>query len=321
MNSSRPRRDFLIGLGAIAAGSVFPQTSFCSDLAKSPFRVSVINDEISQDFERACSLASGFGMKWIELRGMWNKNVLDLDAHEISESKRLLKKHDLRVTDIASPLFKVDWPGAPKSEFSPKQDQFNAHFGFDQQDEVLEKSIELAKAFETDRVRCFDFWRLDDIKPHRAEMNEKLRQAAEKAGKQGITLVLENEAACNTGTGKEAAEVLGAVQTPSLMLNWDPGNAATLGDTPYPNGYDLLPKARIGHCHCKDVVKNGDKYEWAAVGKGFVDWVGQFKALKKDGYHHAVSLETHWRGAGSAEESTIQSWAGMKEALQKAQAL
>ena len=321
MNSSLPRRNFLIGLGAIAAGSAFPQTSYGLDLKKSPFRISVINDEISQDFERACSVASEFGVKWIELRAMWNKNVLDLDPHEISECKRLLKKHDLRVTDIASPLFKVDWPGAPKSKFSPKQDQFNAHFGFDQQDQVIEKSIELAKSFETDRVRCFDFWRLDDIKSHRAEMNEKLRQAAEKAGKPGITLVLENEAACNTGTGKEAAEVLAAVQTSSLMLNWDPGNAATLGETPYPNGYDLLPKARIGHCHCKDVVKNGDKYEWAAVGKGFVDWVGQFKALKKDGYHFAVSLETHWRGAGSAEESTIRSWAGMKETLQKAGAV
>jgi len=321
MNSSLPRRNFLIGLGAIAAGSAFPQTSYGLDLKKSPFRISVINDEISQDFERACSVASEFGVKWIELRAMWNKNVLDLDPHEISECKRLLKKHDLRVTDIASPLFKVDWPGAPKSKFSPKQDQFNAHFGFDQQDQVIEKSIELAKSFETDRVRCFDFWRLDDIKSHRAEMNERLRQAAEKAGKPGITLVLENEAACNTGTGKEAAEVLAAVQTSSLMLNWDPGNAATLGETPYPNGYDLLPKARIGHCHCKDVVKNGDKYEWAAVGKGFVDWVGQFKALKKDGYHFAVSLETHWRGAGSAEESTIRSWAGMKEALQKAGAV
>ncbi len=280
MNSSLPRRNFLIGLGAIAAGSAFPQTSYGLDLKKSPFRISVINDEISQDFERACSVASEFGVKWIELRAMWNKNVLDLDPHEISECKRLLKKHDLRVTDIASPLFKVDWPGAPKSKFSPKQDQFNAHFGFDQQDQVIEKSIELAKSFETDRVRCFDFWRLDDIKSHRAEMNEKLRQAAEKAGKPGITLVLENEAACNTGTGKEAAEVLAAVQTSSLMLNWDPGNAATLGE-----------------------------------------WVGQFKALKKDGYHFAVSLETHWRGAGSAEESTIRSWAGMKEALQKAGAV
>lgn len=315
------RREFLRGLGVMAASTLLSQNNHAADLTKSPFRIAVINDEISQDFGRVCEVASGFGMKWIELRGMWNKNILDLDSREIAESLRLLKKYDLRVTDIASPLFKVDWPGAPKSKFSPKQDQFNAHFGFDQQDEVLEKCIELAKTFATDRVRCFDFWRLDDPKPHRAAINEKLRQAAEEAGAKGITLLLENESACNTATGAEAAQVLAAVKNSSFMLNWDAGNAAASGETPYPNGYNLLPKQRIGHCHCKDVIKNGLKYEWAAMGKGFVDWVGQFKALKNEGYHYAVSLETHWRGAGSAEDSTVASWAGMKDALQKAAAL
>ena len=320
MTSFFSRRTFLSGAGLAAAACAVPQVLRAS-VASSPFRVAVINDEISQDFERACQVASGFGMKWIELRGMWNKNILDLDANQVAESLRLLKKYDLRVTDIGSPLFKVDFPGAPKSKFSPKHDEFNAHFGSAQQDTLIDKCIEVAKKFSTDRIRCFDFWRLDDPKPYRAEINETLRKAAEKLGKQGLILVLENEMSCNTGTGKEAAEVLAAVQTPSFMLNWDPGNAATLGEIPYPNGYDLLPKNRIGHCHCKDVVKNGDKYEWAAMGKGIIDWVGQFRALKKTGYKYAVSLETHWRGGGTPEESTKQSWAGMKEELQKAGAI
>jgi sugar phosphate isomerase/epimerase len=54
------------------------------------------------------------------------------------------------------------------------------------------------------------------------------------------------------------------------------------------------------------------------MGKGLIDWVGQYEALKRDGYRHAVSLETHWRGAGTPEASTIQSWAGMNDALKKA---
>jgi L-ribulose-5-phosphate 3-epimerase len=288
---------------------------------KSPFQVAVINDEITQDFGHACeTVAHEFGMEWIELRGMWNKNILKLDAKEIAEARRILERNKLRVTDIASPLFKVDWPGAPKSQFSPKRDQFFADYTFDQQDEVLERSIELAKAFRTGRVRCFDFWRLDDAAPYRAAMNQKLLDAAAKAGRHGVILVLENEFACNTATGAEAAETLAGIQSPHLMLNWDAGNAATRGETPYPDGYSLLPKNRIGHCHCKDAVRrqNPDKYEWAAMGRGLIDWVGQFRALKADGYKNAVSLETHWRGAGTAEESTRQSWAGMKEAMQKA---
>jgi sugar phosphate isomerase/epimerase len=262
-------------------------------------------------------------MAWMELRGLWNKNLLKLDAREIEEARRILEKYQLRVTDIASPLFKVDWPGAPPSKFSPKRDQFNADFTFEQQDEVLERSIELAKTFNTDRVRFFDFWRLEDQAPYRAAMNEKLRDAAEKAAKKNVILVLENEPACNTATAAEAAKVLGAISTPNLMLNWDPGNAAERGERPYPDGYDLLPKDRIGHCHCKDAAKksDGSGYQWAAMGGGIIDWVGQFKALKRDGYHFAVSLETHWRGAGTPEESTRQSWAGMKKALQVAGAI
>ncbi len=83
----------------------------------SPFRVAVINDEISQDFGRACEVvAREFGLQWIEIRGMWNKNVLNLDAKEVDEARKILEKYKLRVTDIASPLFKVDWPGAPDVE-------------------------------------------------------------------------------------------------------------------------------------------------------------------------------------------------------------
>jgi L-ribulose-5-phosphate 3-epimerase len=289
----------------------------------SPFRVAVINDEITQDFGRACEIAArDFGMQWIELRGMWNKNLAKLDAKEIEEARRILEKNKLRVTDIASPLFKVDWPDAPRSKYSPKRDQFNADFTFEQQDELLERCIELAKAFNTDRVRCFDFWRLDDQAPYRAAIDQKLHEAAERAGKKGIILVLENEGACNTATGAESAKVLGAVKSPNFMLNWDPGNAATHDEVPYPDGYKLLPKNRIGHCHCKDALKGPDgKWVWAAMGKGKIDWVGQFKALKQDGYKYAVSLETHWRGAGTPEESTRQSWAGMKQELQQVGAL
>jgi L-ribulose-5-phosphate 3-epimerase len=340
MESRKSRREFLITIGAVAAAASVPGDSLFArerlypptdlkdfaggDGMSSPFRVGVINDEVGQDFGRSCEvIAREFGLGWIELRGMWNKNLLKLDAKEVAEAQRILEKYKLRVTDIASPLFKVDWPGAPKSQFSPKGAQFNADFTYEEQEEVLERSIELAKTFQTDRVRCFDFWRLEDQTPYRAAMNEKLLAAASVAGKKGITLLLENEPACNTATAAEAVKVLAEVRSPSLMLNWDPGNAASRGEKAFPDGYALLPKERIGHCHCKNVAKkpDGNSYGWAAMGHGLIDWTGQFAALKRDGYHFAVSLETHWRGAGTAEESTRQSWAGMKDELQKAGAL
>jgi L-ribulose-5-phosphate 3-epimerase len=312
------RREFLSGMAALTAVTATSRFAYAAD--SSPFRISVINDEISQDFVHASEVASrDFGLHWIELRGMWKKNVVNLDEKEVADAKKILDKFQLKVTDIASPLFKTDWPGAPKSKYS-EEGAFGANFTFQQQDEVLERSVGLAKALGTDRIRCFDFWRLDDAAPYRTAMNDKLREAAEKVAKQGMILVLENEPSCNTATGAEAAKVLAAIPSKSFMLNWDPGNAAAAGETPFPNGYKLLPKDRIGHCHCKDAVKKDNKYDWAPMGAGIIDWAGQFKALKRDGYRFAVSLETHWRGAGSAEDSTRKSWAGMKKLLQEADA-
>jgi L-ribulose-5-phosphate 3-epimerase len=314
------RREFLAGMAALSATHAYSRLSPAKD-SSSAFRVSVINDEISQDFGHVCEVAAKeFGMGWIELRSMWKKNIVSLDEKEIAEARRILEKSQLKVTDIASPLFKVDWPGAPKSKFSEEK-SFNAAFDWKQQDEVLERAIEMAKAFNTERVRCFDFWRLEEQTPFRTPMNDKLREAAEKCAKNNLLLVLENEPACNTATGAESAKVLTAVQHPAFMLNWDPGNAAASGEIPYPDGYKLLPKDRIGHCHCKDVVKKETKYDWAPMGGGMIDWAGQFRALKRDGYHFAVSLETHWNGGGSAEESTRKSWAGMKKTLEQASAL
>jgi sugar phosphate isomerase/epimerase len=290
----------------------------------SPFRIAVINDEISQDFGHVVDVASReFGMEWIELRGMWNKNILKLDSKEIDEARQILEKAKMRVTDIASPVFKVDWPGAPLSKAAERRDTFNADFTFKQQDELLDRSFELAKAFNTDRVRIFDFWRLDDQAPYRAAIDDKMREAADKAAKKNIILILENEFACNTATGAEAGRLLSAVKNRNFMVNWDPGNAAMRGENAFPDGYNKLPKDRIGHVHCKDIQKkpDGSGQAWAAMGRGTIDWIGQFRALKQQGYKFATSLETHWRGAGTPEESTRQSWAGMKEELQKAGAL
>ena len=290
-------------------------------MRRSPFTVSVLTDEISQDFGRACEIAAKeFGLGWVELRAMHGKNVMNWDAGDVAEARGVLEKFRLRVSEIASPIFKTDWPGAPKSPFSPKSPQFGADFTAEQQDELLDRAAELCRAFNTSYIRIFDFWRLDDQAPYRAAIDERIRAAAARVGGKGLTLNLENEPACNTATGAEAGRLLAAVQEKSLMLNWDPGNAASRGEIAYPDGYSKIPAGRIRHVHCKDVVRTPEgKFEWAPMGKGIIDWVGQFRALRKDGYHGALSLETHWRGAGTAEESSRVSMRGMKELLAKAE--
>jgi L-ribulose-5-phosphate 3-epimerase len=313
MRNHVSRRVFLKGLAAACAAAGISRDS----AAAGPFQPSVLTDEISQDFGHALEVAvKEFGLGWVELRELWSTNVTALDEKQLAEAQRLLERNKVRVSAIASPLFKVDWPGAPRSKFSTRRDQFSAEYTFKQQDELLLHALDLAREFKTDRVRIFDFWRLEDPTPYRAAIDQKLLDAADKAGKSKITLVLENEYACNTATGAESARTLGAVRSPYLKLAWDPGNAAFRGETAYPDGYARIPKDRIGHVHCKDAARKPDgSYEWAAMGQGLIPWTEQFRALKRDGYRGAVTLETHWRGAGSPEASSRQCWAAMKKQL------
>jgi len=316
------RRQFA-GLAAAAATStMLPRIAWA---AESKFKIGVISDEISEDFDHACYVISKqFGLHWVELRGMWGKNLQMVSDDEISKAQKILAKYDLRVTDISSPLYKVNWPEAPASRYSSKEDLHGAkETTFKQQQDVLERSILLAKQFKTNKVRCFDFWRIDDVKPYRKAINEKLQESAEYAAKRNVLIVLENEFECNTATGREAAATLAGIPSRNLALNWDPGNAVMRGELDaYPGGWDALPKDRIHHCHVKNAVKDATgKIVWSPVDIGYVDWVAQFKALKGIGYADGVMLETHWRGAGTPEASSIRSWEGMKKDLQKADAI
>ena len=313
------RRTFLAGSGLAAASTFLARPLRALNASSSPFKVAVISDEISPDFDHACSIiANEFGLHYVELRSMWGKGVHALGDDQRAEAHKILAKYNLKVTDIGSPLFKADWPGAPRAGNSTKPPA--GPEVLKQQDELLERCIAAAKDFGTDKIRCFDFWRIEDQKPYRAAINDKLREAAERAGKAGLTLVLENEPACNTATGRESAAVLAAVTTPHLALNWDPGNAVMREELDaFPTAWEMLPKNRIRHCHCKNAVRNASgKIEWSPVDKGFIDWTAQFRALKQAGYRDAVSLETHWHGGGTPEESSRISWKGMKQCLEAA---
>src|SRR5258708_15320215 len=244
------RRRFVATPGALATARLPLRRP-----GKSVFTVSVLTDEITQDLGRACEIAAReFGLGYVELRAAHDKNIMSWDGADVAAAQRILKQYDLRVSELASPIFKVDWPGAPKSRFSPNGPQFGADFTYAQQDELIERAAALAHMFQTPYIRIFDFWRLDDQAPYRAAIDDRLRQAAIRAARLGVTLNIENEAACNTATGAEAGRLLAAVTEASLMLNWDPRNARARGGTPYPHGDAKLPPGRVAHGHCKDAL-------------------------------------------------------------------
>lgn len=310
------RREFVASGAAAALLSALPTGA--ADVKQ--FKLGVITDEITQDFEHALLWAKGFGLNWVELRFLWGKYVMDLPPDEVKRAKDLLAKHNLKVSVIDSPYFKTLLPGTESKFAEGKPDPLQSG-DFSQQNAILERAIARAKDFGTDKVRIFAFLRVAD--PHTVfdRVAKELERTAATAQREGIRLVLENEFSCNVATGAEAAAMLKAVRAPSLGANWDPGNAYDAGETPFPNGYDSLDKKRLWHMHLKDAApgaKPGES-QWMPIGAGKIDFVGQFRALIRDGYVGTMSLETHYLNAAkNKEQSSTESMQGLVKVISEA---
>jgi L-ribulose-5-phosphate 3-epimerase len=309
------RRDFLAGATTLAAISKMP--GWAADVKR--FELGVITDEVTQDFEQALTWVKGFGLGWVELRFLWGKYVTELPADDVKRAQDLLAKQGMKVSVVDSSYFKTLLPGTQSKFDSGKKDPLQSDFA--SQKQILEKAVQRAKDFGTEKVRIFSFLRVDEPKTVFDRVAKELEGTAAIAQKEGIRVLLENEFSCNVATGAEGAAMLQAVKSPALGLNWDPGNAYEAGEAPFPNGYDALDKKRLWHMHLKDAAPNprGGEPVWMPVGGGKIDYVGQFRALIKDGYKGTMSLETHYLNAAKNKEaSSRESMEGLLKVIREA---
>jgi sugar phosphate isomerase/epimerase len=224
------------------------------------------------------------------------RNIIDLTDDDVAQARARVEAHGMRVLSIASPLLKCVLPDGPPIDERFQQDVFGSTYTFDDQPRLTRRALEIAEKAGAGIIRVFSYWRTVDPEAVHDRIAHALRDLADQALDRGLIIGLENEHACNVGTGAEAARMLRSVDHPALKLIWDPANAFVLGETPYPAGYATLPADRIVHVHAKDCVMSGAKPVWGPLGEMSIDWRGQVAALVRDGYQGAVSLETHWRG-------------------------
>lgn len=271
------------------------------------FRLAAITDEFSPDLDTALHGMAAVGMTGAELRLISGRNMIDLDDREIDRVRKTVEGRGMTIVSLASPLLKCVLPDAPALDTRIEHDVFGSPYTYDDQPRLTQRAFEIAKRTGAGIIRVFSYWRT--VEPERcfAAAASALHELGYEAAKHGVVIGLENEQACNAGTGDEAARLLALVDHPNVKALWDPANASILGETPYPDGYRRLPAARIAHVHAKDCIVSDHKPTWGAVGEMGVDWKGQIAALRRDGYSGWISLETHWTGPNGDkfEASTI----------------
>jgi sugar phosphate isomerase/epimerase len=292
-------------------------------------QLAAITDEISQEFEHALDVMLEYGATGAELRGLWGTNIADLSEAQVRQAKAALKERGMQAVGLATPFFKCDLtPKAPNPGEAAGAMHLATPLGLEQQMDLLTRCIRLAHTFETPLLRVFTFWRKEAFTPEiEARIVDAFAAPLALAEREGVILGLENEHACFIGTGAEAARIAAALDSPHLKIVWDPGNAYFAGETPYPTGYDAV-KPWVTHVHVKDgkrveTADQGLRPQWCVIGEGEIDYVGQFAALKNDGYTGWISLETHYRpetgsapdGKGTPEEGSRPCLAALRKLI------
>ena len=259
-------------------------------------RLAAITDEFSPDLEVALDAMAAAGVAGAELRLIGDRNIIELSDAEARDVRRAVEARGMQVVSIASPLLKCVLEDGPPIDERLQQDVFGSKYTAADQPRLAERAFALARGTGARIVRVFSYWRTTAPAACEERVVDALRALADEAARHDLVVGLENEHACNVGTGAEAARVLARLEHPALQLVWDPANALVLGDEPYPAGYEQLPRGRVGHVHAKDCVVRGFVPEWGPIGEMDVDWRGQIRALRRDGFDGWISLETHWTG-------------------------
>lgn len=264
-------------------------------------RLAVLTDEVSIQLEEALDWIKDAGVNYVDLRVIDGKNVADLTDDEALDVRRNIESRGLKLSSIASPVFKCALdparPVASGDTFGQKEESVDTHFA------KLNRVFQIAKLLGTSRIRIFSFWREADPAPYMEEVVRHLRRAAQEAEKEGMELLLENEPSCNGGFAEEIAFLIRHVDSPALRALWDPGNEAYGGREAYPAGYGQV-RDILGYVHLKDAYIQADgSGRCVPIGSGNVPMIAQLKALQEDGYDGLFSIETHFIPAGGSRKT------------------
>ncbi len=252
-------------------------------------RLSAFADEISADLNEQIEVIRSEHIHYIDLRGAWNTNVLDLTDQQVTEIKQRLDAQGIGVSAIASPIGKT-----------PIDTPFEEHL------QRFQRAIELAQFFHTPFIRIFSFYSpisegkgiggKESVDPAiwRNEVLRRLRELTRLARNANLVLLHENEKDIYGDTIARCIDLLQNINDPHFQAIFDPANFIQCGQTPYPDAYQAM-RPWLRYMHVKDALADGTV---VAAGGGMARWLETLQQLHADSYDGFFSLEPHLALAG-----------------------
>ncbi|QBD82511.1 sugar phosphate isomerase/epimerase [Ktedonosporobacter rubrisoli] len=241
--------------------------------------LSAFADEISADLDEQIAVLKSENIHFLDLRSVWNTNVLDLSDQQIASVKETLDRQGVGVACIGSPIGKV-----------PIDSSFEEHL------QRFERAIELAHILQTRFIRIFSFYPAaskggegNQPATYRDEVLNRLKALLARVQSTQLVLLHENEKEIYGDTIASCVDLLKNCEHPQLQAAFDPANFIQCAQVPYPDAYDAL-QPWLRYVHVKDALANG---EVVAAGEGVARWPEILERLRADGYDGFLSLEPH----------------------------
>jgi sugar phosphate isomerase/epimerase len=269
-------------------------------MSSATFTLSAFGDEITDDLQEQLRVLRQLRIGYLELRGVWGKNVLHLDEYEVARVRRLCTEHGIDVGCIGSPV--------GKSSIGDPMDQEVSN---------LTRIFRIAEAVGTRRVRVFSFYPPDARSNVRydqyvKEATSRLARLTDLAQREGLVLLLENEKGIVGDTLGRCHAILSAIHSPALRFLWDPANFVQVGVArPTERGWPLLG-AYVAHVHVKDALLADGSVRAAGQGDGQVGEL--LSRLREGGYQGFLAMEPHLALAGPS--SGFSGASGMAHAVE-----
>ncbi len=256
--------------------------------------LSVITDEISQDFGHALEVTRRFGIKTVELRSIGHKNIALFTTEELQRLKDVLAKHDMQVNVISGPFAKCVLPGSRWAKTSGTSFARNPAYNLG----LFDRLVEIATFFGTPYIRFFNFLKFGGgvFEKGWAKMKEVLGPYVQKAEQLGKILVLENDIGFFADTVAHTMRFFEEIHSPALKLNLDPGNFFSVKSPTTPDAFHwFYDEGLVAHMHVKDARRRFPLIggNWGVVGEGRIDYRSLFKQAMEHGFKGYFSLETH----------------------------
>lgn len=243
------------------------------------WQLSAFADEISPDLDEQCALLRSLGVRHLELRSVWDTNVVDLDAAQLRRVRETLERNDIRVSSIGSPVAKVY---LDEDEQLPSLQLLGA--------------VRAAVALEARYIRVFSFFMRPGVDPSscRDAVLHRLAELTRVAEQHDVVLIHENEKEIYGDVPSRCLDLVESIGSEHFRLTWDAANFVQVGCAPFDDGYALL-RPYLAYLQIKDAVAATGTVVPAGRGDGQVRET--IRALRADGFDGYFSLEPHL-GAG-----------------------